>query len=223
MTVIVNYDRTMKLFISGFLLCLSLCIDLGIVNVKIIKTGIVNGFKQSFMVGLGSTLGDMIYAILSFFGITLLLKILIVRWILWIMGTGILLYFCYTMLYQLFKQNVRLDTINYPEEKDANSFNFFWTGFGLALSSPSAILWYATIGGSLIASQRIEGNCNIVLFLAGFFFASFVWSIFLAFVSYKGGQVMKSRVKNIVSIASAIMFLILAVYVFVDGYNTLIR
>jgi L-lysine exporter family protein LysE/ArgO len=42
----------MELFISGFLLSLSLCLDLGIVNVAIIKTGIEKGFLPSLHIGL---------------------------------------------------------------------------------------------------------------------------------------------------------------------------
>jgi L-lysine exporter family protein LysE/ArgO len=213
----------MELCLSGFILCLSLCLDLGIVNVAIIKTGIEKGFKQSLTVGLGSTFGDMIYAILSLFGITLILKVLFVRWILWIFGTMVLLYLCFKMISQLFNP---LDKFNGENdclvEKD-NKSNYFWNGFGLALSSPSVILWYATIGGSVIASQKISGHYDMILFLVGFFTASLIWSFFLSYVSYKGGQLMKNQIKKIFSVISAIIFLFLAVYVFIDGYKALIK
>jgi len=58
----------MELFISGFLLSLSLCLDLGIVNVAIIKTGVEKGFLPSLNIGLGSTVGDIVYATLSTLG-----------------------------------------------------------------------------------------------------------------------------------------------------------
>jgi L-lysine exporter family protein LysE/ArgO len=214
----------MEIYLSGFLLCLSLCLDLGIVNVAIIKTAIERGFKPSLIVGLGSTFGDIIYAILSVFGITLILRILFVRWILWIMGTGVLLYLCYNMIHQLLKPSNRLTEINNNSDiKESQYSTFFWNGFGLALSSPSVILWYATIGGGLIASQRIRGQFDTAMFLFGFFSASLVWSFTLAFISYKGGQIMKNQIKKLVSIISAIVFLILAVYIFINGYITLIK
>jgi L-lysine exporter family protein LysE/ArgO len=213
----------MELFISGFLLSFSLCLDLGIVNVAIIKTGIEKGFIQSFNVGLGSTFGDLVYAIFSLFGISLILKFLIVRWILWIAGTLILLYFCYNMIVQIYKPLVYANSNVSRIVKNNSNIKFFVNGFGLALSSPTAILWFATIGGSMIAAQRLEKNYKIIFFLSGFFTASLVWSIVLSYISFKGGQLMKSRIKKIFSVLSALIFLILAIYVFLDGYKTLIK
>jgi hypothetical protein len=57
----------------------------------------------------------------------------------------------------------------------------------------------------------------------GFFTASVAWSIALAFISFKSGQIMGNQIKRIFSIISAIIFLILACYVFLNGYNTLIK
>jgi L-lysine exporter family protein LysE/ArgO len=107
--------------------------------------------------------------------------------------------------------------------KNNSNLKFFVNGFGLALSSPTAILWFATIGGSMIATQRLERDHGIILFLSGFFTASLVWSIVLSYISFKGGQLMKNRIKKIFSIISALIFLILAIYVFLDGYKTLIK
>jgi L-lysine exporter family protein LysE/ArgO len=49
--------------------------DIGIVNVAIIKTGIERGFSQSLHIGLRSSFGDLIYATLSLLGITLIYNI----------------------------------------------------------------------------------------------------------------------------------------------------
>jgi L-lysine exporter family protein LysE/ArgO len=218
-----NKITRMELFISGFLLSISLCMDLGIVNVAIIKTGIEKGFIQSLNIGLGSSFGDLAYAIFSLYGISLIIKFLIVRWILWIAGTLILLYFCYNMIVQIFKQIEYANSDVSRVVKNNSNFKFFINGFGLALSSPTAILWFATIGGSMIAAQRLERDYDIILFLGGFFTSSLVWSIVLSYISYKGGQLMKNRIKKIFSILSALIFLILAIYVFLDGYKTLIN
>jgi L-lysine exporter family protein LysE/ArgO len=54
---------------TGFLLCLSLCMDLGIVNVAILRAGVNRGFLPSFMIGVGSSFGDLTYAVLSVMGL----------------------------------------------------------------------------------------------------------------------------------------------------------
>jgi L-lysine exporter family protein LysE/ArgO len=70
----------MERFVSGFLLSLSLCLDLGIVNVAVVKTGLERGVLPSFLVGLGSSFGDLIYALLSMVGMSLLMQFTVVRW-----------------------------------------------------------------------------------------------------------------------------------------------
>lgn len=60
----------MEVFFTGFLLSLSL--DLGIVNLAILKTGFENGFRASLWVGIGSSLGDILYALLTVVGISYL-------------------------------------------------------------------------------------------------------------------------------------------------------
>lgn len=210
----------MAVFFSGFFLSLSLCLDLGIANIAIIRAGILQGFRPSFRVGFGSCIGDLVYAALAMIGISLLLENLYVRWFLWIGGTSILIYFTVTM----FRDALR------PKEMDLNSReeatvrsprSDFLLGVGLALSSPSAILWFATVGGSVIASLDIPSKMAFLLFFIGFFMAGFLWSIFLAIVSSRGGKWMGPRLIRYFSFLSALVFLFFAIKVFVDGYRTL--
>jgi L-lysine exporter family protein LysE/ArgO len=212
----------MELLISGFLLSLSLCLDIGIVNIAIIKTGIEKGFKQSFIIGLGSTVGDMVYAVSSVIGITLILQFIYIRWAIWILGTLVLIYLCWQTIIHIFKP---IDTSKNEAEiqQDKKTGQYFLNGLGLALSSPSAIIWFATVGGSVLATQNHGNKCSLLMFLFGFFAASVIWSVFLAYISFKGGQMMKDKIKKIFSIISALIFLLLAVYVFWDGFNSLIN
>jgi L-lysine exporter family protein LysE/ArgO len=69
----------MTMFITGFLLCISLCLDLGIVNVAILRAGVERGFLSSFMIGVGSSFGDLTYAILSVMGVSYVLNQFAVR------------------------------------------------------------------------------------------------------------------------------------------------
>lgn len=46
-------------FMQGLLFSLSLCFDLGMVNVAIVKAGVERGFKSSFMIGFGSCFGEI--------------------------------------------------------------------------------------------------------------------------------------------------------------------
>jgi L-lysine exporter family protein LysE/ArgO len=210
----------MLLFISGFLLSLSLCLDLGMVNVSLLRTGVQRGFMPALLIGLGSGLGDMIYACLSMAGISLLLEYIVVKWVLWLGGSAILLWMSWQMLREIRK----------PKEIDLQHSiavrsplkDFSW-GIGLALASPSAILWFATIGGSVIASSQDGSQLSLILFLSGFFFASVVWSVAMAILAAQGGKLMGPRIIRGFSAASALLFLFFACKVFVNGYQTLLQ
>ncbi len=211
----------MEIFNLGFVLAFSLCLDLGIVNLAIIKTAIEKGFRPALNIGLGSTLGDLIYAALALYGISLIMDITLVRWILWICGTSVLLYLCYKTFSQSFYKTNR--SVNEDDNvSNKTTEHYFLYGTGLALSSPTAIIWFMTVGGGLIAAQPVHSRSAVLFFLCGFGLASVIWSFFLAFVSYKGGRLMGPHFRQIFSLISAAIFLILAVLIFIDGYKTLL-
>jgi len=221
------------LFLSGFALSLSLCLDLGMVNVAIIREGIARGFWPSFLIGAGSTFGDLTYAVLATTGVALLLGVPAVRWALWIGGTIMLLYFCYTMIRAALRPK-SLEASDADgavgavggDAADASSAtgrrsplrSFLW-GWGLAIASPTAILWFATVGGSVIAKSPAQGVQALAAFLSGFFCAGIVWSLGVAALSAYGGRKLGTSFVRTISILSALLFLYFAIEVFVDGYR----
>ena len=86
-------------FTSGFLLSLSLCLDIGVANIAMITLAMQRGYFQGFALGLGTCVGDLIYAVLALAGMTVLLQYETVRWVLWIGGWALLVYFAAKMIY----------------------------------------------------------------------------------------------------------------------------
>ena len=86
-------------FTSGFLLSLSLCLDIGVANIAMITLAMQRGYFQGFALGLGTCVGDLIYAVLALAGMTVLLQYETVRWVLWIGGSALLVYFAAKMIY----------------------------------------------------------------------------------------------------------------------------
>src|SRR5262245_51692782 len=158
----------MALFVAGFLLSLSLCLDLGTVNIAMVRTGIHHGAQPAFMLGLGSSVGDLLYALVSLVAISFIIQNVVVRWVLWVVGTLTLLYLAYRMLKESLRAAAeRAATGDAPRAATAGVRHFGY-GLGLALSSPSAILWFATVGGSVIASSA-GGGTALLPFFVGFF------------------------------------------------------
>ena len=134
-------------FNNGFLLSLSLCLDIGLANMAMITLAIQRGFSQGVWLGIGTCVGDLIYAILAMAGMAVLLQFEVVRWGLWIGGSAVLCYLSAKMLISTLK--VQSEMAEVETQGGVSNLTLFSRGMFLAISSPSAILWFAAVGGPL--------------------------------------------------------------------------
>lgn len=204
-------------FSSGFLLSLSLCLDIGVANIAMITLAMQRGYFQGFALGLGTCVGDLIYAVLALAGMTVLLQYEAVRWLLWIGGSALLLYFAAKMIHSAIFHDAVLATAE--EARGNSSRQEFFRGIFLAMSSPSAILWFAAVGGTLIARSGGGTVLSSVLFLGGFLCAGLLWSAGLCLAATQGGKLLGDKLLRYCYWASAAIFCYFAVYVSVSGYN----
>ena len=221
-------------FVTGFLLSLSVCLDLGLVNLAILRTAIREGARPAFLVGLGSCFGDLTYFALSALGVSALLSWTPVRWTLWLGGTGVLLYLTWKMAREVVRPHA-LDLHAAPPPPATGAlppagataarpippvFPPLVLGLSLALASPTSILWFAAVGGSVIAS--FAGQRRVLLpLVAGFFVAGVLWSFALAFGAARVGRAGGARVVRILSALSAVLFAYFAFDVFRAGLRVL--
>jgi L-lysine exporter family protein LysE/ArgO len=203
------------MFVTGFALSLSACLDLGIVNVATIKRGLDGGSRAAFTLQLGSCCGDMVYALLSMFGLALVLAEPHVRVVFWLGGTAVLLYLAATMIRDT-RRSHSLAVGDGPAP-EVRAHRDFFRGLALALSSPSLIVWFASAGGAVIAGIYSRTQTPPWLFLAGFFCCGLVWAVFISLLAGKGRHVLGSSALRAFSAASAAIFVALAVKVFLDG------
>ncbi|MCI4237815.1 LysE family translocator [Dickeya dianthicola] len=214
--------------LSGLLLSLSLCLDLGIVNTAIINRGIRDGAGAAFFIGLGSCFGDLIYATLSVLGMAVIFNYTPVRWLLWIGGGGVLLWLSFSMARSAWldyrqHRGLPIDTVTvFSPRAPAPAYRDFISGMGMALASPSALLWFAAIGGTLIA-QATDGSARqVTLFLGGFFIGGVLWTLFMALLIQYGRGALKGRLSFYCSALSSVLFAVFAAQVIVNGYQTLL-
>ncbi|CAG4890115.1 LysE family translocator [Paraburkholderia saeva] len=209
---------------DGFFLSLSLCLDIGLVNVAIISLTLSHGFKPGFWLGLGSCFGDLIYAALALAGMAALLQFEPVRWIVWIGGAAILLLLTWKMAREaLFPASAP----PVEGEADANAPHLSaWRGFMrgtlLAISSPSAILWFAAVGGALIAKAGATTVTTAPVFLGGFFLGGLCWNVFICGLASHGRKRAGTGLLRACHVLSALLFAYFSYSVIVDGYRDLI-
>ena len=95
---------------------------------------------------------------------------------------------------------------------DRRTITQLFTGLLLALSSPSAIIWFASIGSSLIATRSGSTSPGELLwFFAGFFLAGVAWSVGLAAVIASSRRFLGRRFILGINLASAAVLAGLAV------------
>ncbi|MFC4160879.1 LysE family translocator [Chitinimonas lacunae] len=214
----------MDIFVTGFLLSLSLCLDIGIVNVAIIDSAIKRGARAGILVGLGSCFGDLLYAALSAAGVAWLLRYGWVQWAIWLGGTTMLLWLAARMTREAWLDASRPETAPPPlDTPPPSDWLLLRRGAMLALASPSSLLWFAAVGAGLIAEATAGQAARVPLFLTGFFVGGFVWSVSIALLAARGGSLLGNRLRRWCHIASALLFLYFAVKVGWNGYVTLWR
>src|SRR5579864_4325793 len=152
-----------KPFWTGYLLSISLCMDLGIVNVAALRVALTQGGTAAFLLGAGSCLGDLIYFTSAALGAATLARWAPLRWGLWLFGTTVLLYLAWKMAREVIHPK-RIEVGEGPEQSQKS---LLLAGVGLALASPTAILWFAAAGGSVISSFGGDRR-TLYPFAAGF-------------------------------------------------------
>ncbi|HHJ1297060.1 LysE family translocator [Pseudomonas sp. P1B16] len=206
-------------FSNGFLLSLSLCLDIGIANIAMITLAMQRGFLKGFWLGLGTCVGDLIYAVAALAGMTVLLQFESVRWTLWLGGSALLVWFAVKMLLAAWRgghMEARADVVV------ESGWREFLRGIFLAMSSPTAILWFAAVGGVLISRSGGGSLLDAGLFLSGFFAAGLVWCLSLCGIASHGGRLLGDRLLTWSYLLSAAIFCYFAVYVIVSGYREFI-
>ncbi|CAB3752490.1 LysE family translocator [Paraburkholderia humisilvae] len=205
---------------NGFLLSLSLCLDIGIVNLAMMTAAMQRGYWTGFWLGMGSCIGDLIYAILALAGMTALLQFATVRWGMWLGGAVVLVVLAAKMAISAFR-SIR-STERGHTDIGGTHVQQLLKGALLALSSPSAIVWFAAVGGALIAQSGVKGWEATGRFLAGFFIAGVAWTCAVCLAARLGGKVFGTRALSFCYFASATLFAFFAWQVVWSGYRSLI-
>lgn len=209
---------------DGFFLSLSLCLDIGLVNVAMLSLTLSHGFRPGFWLGLGSCVGDLVYAALALAGMAVLLQFDAVRWVVWLGGGAILLFLTWKMAREALRPAAAPgdDGGQAAAAAQAGTWRSFGRGMLLAMSSPSAILWFAAVGGALIAKSGATTPLTASVFLSGFFLGGLAWTLFLCTLASHGRKRAGAGLMRACHVVSAVLFAYFSYSVIVGGYRDLI-
>jgi threonine/homoserine/homoserine lactone efflux protein len=131
-------------------------------------------------------------------GLGSVLQIQYVETVIFALGGAMLLYMGIGMVRELWR----------PEaESTSGTRSPIWAGVLLSASSPYFLVWWATVGASLIARARAFGMLGLAAFAMTHWSCDVVWDTFLSAVSFRGGRLLGRRFHQTVLVLCA-LFLI---------------
>lgn len=191
----------MELALRGILIGLSLAAPVGPINVEIVRRGLRSGFFSGWLVGAGAITGDTLYCLLVIAGVTPLVQHVVVRTILWAAGSIFLAFLAYSSLRAALTQDKLVGL-----EGQGMLRRSYPTGFFMALFNPMGIVFWASIGGSLVASAVDQadtyGTAAIVI---GVILGLGLWVTFLSLLVRSGRRFVSDRLFRVVNLVSGVL------------------
>ncbi|MFC7062107.1 LysE family transporter [Halobacillus seohaensis] len=197
----------MAVFLSYVFLGLSLAAPIGPINAAQIDQGIKNGFFHSWLIGLGSVTGEILYILAVFFGVIHFLEIPFMQTFLWSFGAFVLLYTGFESITSSQKLEV-----NQSRQKDPLKKTFA-TGFLISVTNPLSILFWLGIYGSVLANTITRyDHFHLVLYGAAIILGLMLWDVTMALISSGFRKFLTTRTLKRISIFSGLFMFGFAAY-----------
>jgi len=174
-------------FFAGFFLGMTLQLSIGPVCLAILYESATRGFREALKMVWGVTLVDGMYILASWLGMAALLRIEAVKTATLIAGALVLIFFGSRLLIPAAKQAAG------PARERKNSFGY---GIALTLTNPLTILFWSSLFGSMIASGKLHGAVNPLLYSLGCVTATIFWlGLIAAGGNYLSGILKANRIR----------------------------
>jgi len=171
----------------------------GIVTAEAIRRGITGGFVSAVMVGVGSLIGDAVYAALALGGLTAVSGSDVARLVIGVAGALLLFWLAFDALRT--KPQGPTGPLTRP-----GKHSDFLVGAGLSLTNPWAIAFWFGFGGVLLSAGIRHPEAKLPLLLAMFLTGALVWTVILSLMIALARRFVNATLFQIVSIGSALVF-----------------
>jgi L-lysine exporter family protein LysE/ArgO len=206
----------MNVFISHFLLGISLAAPIGPINAAQMDRGIRSGFLHAWLVGLGALLADGVFMLLVYFGVIHFLNIPFMQTFLWLFGFFVLTYIGVESIIGISKQSALTRTMDEPLLKS------FASGFFMSISNPLSILFWLGIYGSVLADMIAKYDAHeVFLYSSSIMAGIMLWDIFMAVVASAFRRLLTSRLLSAISFLSGLSLIGFGLYFGFEAYRAL--
>lgn len=193
----------MDLALRGIIIGLTLAAPIGPINIEIVRRGLRTGFLSGWLVGIGAISGDTLYCLLVIAGIAPFVQHVVVRTILWTAGAVFLAFLGYHSL-----RGVREEKRLITTEGAVFQRRSYPTGFLMALFNPLGVVFWASIGGGLVASAAAHASrIGTAAIVVGVILGLGLWVTGLSVLVRGGRRFITDRLFRLVNLASGLVLL----------------
>jgi threonine/homoserine/homoserine lactone efflux protein len=183
----------------------------GPLTIATIALGARGGWRSGILVSLGHTLFELPYLVVLVFAFNVLTGFLRASVsILAVVGALVILYFAYLLLRDAYR-GVNLNTSN-----TLISTNPLIVGFMFTALNPYFLIWWLSIGMTLIAQIQNIGLTSLVIIYPAHVWLDFAWLSIVAGLSKRGSKALSLR-------GQRIMLAILGVILIIFALNTILK
>ncbi len=205
------------LLLGGAFLGLSIAAPIGPVNLEMIDRGLRHGFRAAFMVGLGSTIADLIYIGIAYAGADPLSHQGWARVVLFAGGALVLVYLGAGALRAAWKaqplpaggsdgagEGVRGAAGGAAGEDRRVGRGAFAAGFLITLMNPMTIaFWLGILAAALAARPRASLPVEVA-YVASLIAGCMIWVLLLSFLLHRGRRLIRGPVMRVLSAAAGL-------------------
>jgi len=142
--------------LTGFISGLILCIPVGPINLIILNEGARRGFRWALMIGLGTTVMEMIYCFVAFSSFASLFSKGKVEFFMRMLGSAFTLIFGIKFLMAKsvdapLHLTARADALGHRIEEKLHPSSAFTTGFVRVLANPGVLVGWIVLGANFIS------------------------------------------------------------------------
>jgi len=184
----------------------------GVVTAEASRRGVAGGFWPAATVGIGSLLGDALYAALALSGLSALAHYTFARLLMGAAGALLLFWLAFDAL--------RSPAPNFAESSNRpGKHGDLLVGAGLSLTNPWAIAFWLGFGGVLLSAGIRNPERNLVWLLTAFLTGALAWALVLSMLIALARRFVNAILFRIVSVGSALVFLGTGVYTIWQVYS----
>lgn len=180
----------------------SLAAPIGPMNMEVVKRGLTEGIRASWLVGLGGLSGDMILLVAIFFGFHQLLQNQLIQLLMYAFGVGMLIYLGVSSIQTALYKNIG------PIDNERHGKNSFFTGITISIANPiSLVFWFGVYGTSL---QIIRSNFSLTVALICSFaiiLGLFLWNLQLVLIVHYSKKMLNEQILRGITFCAGILLL----------------